>query len=134
MEGSWPGHTYTVQRFAVFVETRVDGLEVFLRGVERLLERVLKLCQRQGCRFGIWSCAVSASSIAERWGTLTGCNLGPGGREHVNRPLDVVDARGEVCAAFQKLHLLAEVVHGGGGRWNQGRWRGKTPAVLWGKH
>lgn len=48
--------------------------------------------------------------------TLTGCNPGPSCREQVNGLLHIGDARREVCAALEKLHLLPEVVHGGGRR------------------
>lgn len=45
----------------------------------------------------------------------TGSNLGASCSQLVDGLLDVVDAGGEVCAALEKLHLLAEVVHGESG-------------------
>ena len=70
---------------------------MFLRVVERLLERVLQLCEGQGRRLRV------------------SCDLGPRASEQVNRLVHVGDAGGEVCAALKDLHLLAEIVHGGGG-------------------
>jgi hypothetical protein len=42
--------TCLVQDFAILVQTRVDGFEVFLCALERLLEGVLELCKGHGRR------------------------------------------------------------------------------------
>lgn len=46
-------------------------------------------------------------------GRLTSGNLSTGSSKQVYGLLDVVDTVGEVGAALQKLHVLAQVVHGG---------------------
>jgi hypothetical protein len=53
-------------------------------------------------------------------GKRTGRDLGASCSQLIDSLLDVADARRQVRAALEELHLLAEVVHGGGvadGRW-----------------
>lgn len=100
-----------VQRLAVLVEAGVDGLEVFLRSLQRLLEGVLELCEGQRRRLGLCSSTCQYASDPTR-DALTGCDLRPGRSEQIKRLLHVGDARRQVRAALEELHLLPEVVHG----------------------
>jgi hypothetical protein len=59
--------------------------------------------------------APQSVELASVWrGVRTGSDLCTSCSQLIDGLLDVADARRQVCAALEELHLLAEVVHGGG--------------------
>lgn len=67
----------------------------------------------KGAVFGSDGVVVSNVPMGPVEETRTSSNLGASCSQLIYGFLDVVDARGEICAVLQELHLLAEVVHGG---------------------
>jgi hypothetical protein len=45
---------YLVQSFAILAQTRIDGLQVLIRGIYGLVERSLQLCKCEGGLGGIY--------------------------------------------------------------------------------
>lgn len=93
------------------------GFKSFCTTSKLFLTGSWSLARVKGAVFGSGRVPVSKLHPTGDPKLLTRRNLGTSCSEQVNGPLHVVDARREVCAALQQLHLLSEVVHGvGSGR------------------